>query len=79
MMEERPLEFRPNPARAVLLGPLLKGVSRSFYITLRVLPVSAFIADAVRLIASIFFRQHAGLAQPVLDVDACDASTQDTL
>jgi len=29
----------PNPARAVLLGPLLKGVSRSFYITLRVLPV----------------------------------------
>ncbi|MBB5063652.1 phytoene/squalene synthase family protein [Granulicella mallensis] len=27
-----------NPARAVLLGPLLKGVSRSFYITLRVLP-----------------------------------------
>ncbi len=28
-----------NPARAVLLGPLLKSVSRSFYITLRVLPV----------------------------------------
>ena len=28
-----------NPARAVLLGPLLKGVSRSFYLTLRVLPV----------------------------------------
>jgi farnesyl-diphosphate farnesyltransferase len=27
-----------NPARAVLLGPLLKSVSRSFYITLRVLP-----------------------------------------
>lgn len=38
-MEERPSEFMPNPARAVLLGPLLKGVSRSFYITLRVLPV----------------------------------------
>ncbi|WP_052310651.1 squalene/phytoene synthase family protein [Granulicella mallensis] len=29
----------PDPARAVLLGPLLKSVSRSFYITLRVLPV----------------------------------------
>lgn len=28
-----------NPARTVLLGPLLKGVSRSFYLTLRVLPV----------------------------------------
>jgi farnesyl-diphosphate farnesyltransferase len=28
----------PNSARAVLLGPLLKSVSRSFYITLRVLP-----------------------------------------
>jgi farnesyl-diphosphate farnesyltransferase len=28
----------PNQARAVLLGPLLKSVSRSFYITLRVLP-----------------------------------------
>jgi len=28
-----------NSARAVLLGPLLKGVSRSFYLTLRVLPV----------------------------------------
>lgn len=28
-----------NPSRAVLLGPLLKGVSRSFYLTLRVLPV----------------------------------------
>jgi phytoene/squalene synthetase len=28
----------PNPARALLLGPLLKGVSRSFYLTLRVLP-----------------------------------------
>jgi farnesyl-diphosphate farnesyltransferase len=27
-----------NPDRAVLLGPLLKGVSRSFYLTLRVLP-----------------------------------------
>jgi farnesyl-diphosphate farnesyltransferase len=27
-----------NPARAFLLGPLLKGVSRSFYLTLRVLP-----------------------------------------
>jgi farnesyl-diphosphate farnesyltransferase len=27
-----------NPARAVLLGPLLKSVSRSFYLTLRVLP-----------------------------------------
>jgi len=27
-----------NPSRAVLLGPLLKGVSRSFYLTLRVLP-----------------------------------------
>jgi farnesyl-diphosphate farnesyltransferase len=39
MMQERPSEFMPNPARAVLLGHLLKGVSRSFYITLRVLPV----------------------------------------
>ncbi|OLL28192.1 farnesyl-diphosphate farnesyltransferase [Burkholderia sp. SRS-W-2-2016] len=29
----------PNPTRAFLLGPLLKGVSRSFYLTLRVLPV----------------------------------------
>ncbi|WP_158903819.1 phytoene/squalene synthase family protein [Burkholderia sp. L27(2015)] len=29
----------PNPNRAFLLGPLLKGVSRSFYLTLRVLPV----------------------------------------
>ena len=28
----------PDPARAELLGPLLKSVSRSFYITLRVLP-----------------------------------------
>jgi farnesyl-diphosphate farnesyltransferase len=28
----------PNPARAHLLGPLLKSVSRSFYLTLRVLP-----------------------------------------
>ena len=28
----------PDPARAVLLGPLLKSVSRSFYITMRVLP-----------------------------------------
>lgn len=28
----------PNPNRALLLGPLLKGVSRSFYLTLRVLP-----------------------------------------
>jgi farnesyl-diphosphate farnesyltransferase len=27
-----------NPARALLLGPLLKRVSRSFYLTLRVLP-----------------------------------------
>lgn len=27
-----------NSARAILLGPLLKGVSRSFYLTLRVLP-----------------------------------------
>jgi farnesyl-diphosphate farnesyltransferase len=27
-----------NPTRAFLLGPLLKGVSRSFYLTLRVLP-----------------------------------------
>ncbi|MDN7182634.1 squalene/phytoene synthase family protein [Caballeronia sp. SEWSISQ10-4 2] len=27
-----------NPARAFLLGPLLKGVSRSFYLTLRILP-----------------------------------------
>jgi farnesyl-diphosphate farnesyltransferase len=39
MMEEWPSEFMSNPARAVLLGPLLKSVSRSFYITLRVLPV----------------------------------------
>lgn len=28
----------PNPNRAYLLGPLLKGVSRSFYLTLRILP-----------------------------------------
>ncbi|AXC13269.1 Phytoene synthase [Acidisarcina polymorpha] len=28
----------PSPDRAILLGPLLKGVSRSFYLTLRVLP-----------------------------------------
>lgn len=28
-----------NPTRAFLLGPLLKGVSRSFYLTLRVLPI----------------------------------------
>ncbi|SMG55418.1 phytoene/squalene synthase family protein [Paraburkholderia susongensis] len=28
----------PTPTRAILLGPLLKGVSRSFYLTLRVLP-----------------------------------------
>jgi len=28
----------PNPTRAFLLGPLLKGVSRSFYLTLRILP-----------------------------------------
>src|ERR1700683_4935001 len=27
-----------NPSRALLLGPLLKGVSRSFYLTLSVLP-----------------------------------------
>ncbi|WP_370543827.1 squalene/phytoene synthase family protein, partial [Burkholderia pseudomallei] len=27
-----------NSTRAFLLGPLLKGVSRSFYLTLRVLP-----------------------------------------
>src|SRR5246127_1218371 len=28
----------PNPTRPFLLGPLLKVVSRSFYLTLRVLP-----------------------------------------
>jgi farnesyl-diphosphate farnesyltransferase len=28
----------PNPDRAFLLGPLLKGVSRSFYLTLSILP-----------------------------------------
>ncbi len=28
----------PNPSRALLLGSLLKSVSRSFYLTLRVLP-----------------------------------------
>lgn len=28
----------PSPNRAYLLGPLLKGVSRSFYLTLRILP-----------------------------------------
>ncbi len=28
----------PNPNRVFLLGPLLKGVSRSFYLTLRILP-----------------------------------------
>jgi farnesyl-diphosphate farnesyltransferase len=33
-----PIPFMHNPARAFLLGPLLKGVSRSFYLTLRVLP-----------------------------------------
>ena len=27
-----------NPTRTYLLGPLLKGVSRSFYLTLRILP-----------------------------------------
>ena len=32
------LLFMPNVARADLLGPLLKSVSRSFYLTLRVLP-----------------------------------------
>jgi farnesyl-diphosphate farnesyltransferase len=37
----RPIPTRPpmrNPTRAFLLGPLLKGVSRSFYLTLRILP-----------------------------------------
>ncbi|REG51547.1 farnesyl-diphosphate farnesyltransferase [Paraburkholderia sp. BL6669N2] len=34
-----PIPSMPNPTRAFLLGPLLKGVSRSFYLTLRVLPV----------------------------------------
>jgi farnesyl-diphosphate farnesyltransferase len=34
-MLEEPM---PNPASAVLLGPLLKSVSRSFYLTLRILP-----------------------------------------
>jgi len=38
MMEEEPSESMPDSARAVLLGPLLKSVSRSFYMTLRVLP-----------------------------------------
>ena len=33
-----PIPSMPNPTRAFLLGPLLKGVSRSFYLTLRVLP-----------------------------------------
>lgn len=33
-----PTPSMPNPTRAFLLGPLLKGVSRSFYLTLRVLP-----------------------------------------
>jgi len=32
------IQSMPNPTRAFLLGPLLKGVSRSFYLTLRVLP-----------------------------------------
>lgn len=31
-------EFMSSPTRTVLLGPLLKGVSRSFYLTLRILP-----------------------------------------
>src|ERR1700710_382709 len=35
----RPIPLMRNPTRAFLLGPLLKGVSRSFYLTLRVLPV----------------------------------------
>src|ERR1700710_563287 len=34
----RPIPLMRNPTRAFLLGPLLKGVSRSFYLTLRVLP-----------------------------------------
>src|SRR6201996_6850554 len=38
MVEKWLTEFMSKPARAVLLGPLLKGVSRSFYTTLRVLP-----------------------------------------
>ena len=32
------LSVMQNPSRAFLLGPLLKGVSRSFYLTLNVLP-----------------------------------------
>lgn len=32
------IQSMPNLTRAFLLGPLLKGVSRSFYLTLRVLP-----------------------------------------
>jgi farnesyl-diphosphate farnesyltransferase len=32
------IPLMPNLTRAFLLGPLLKGVSRSFYLTLRVLP-----------------------------------------
>src|SRR5262249_12930852 len=31
-------ESMPNPASTVLLGPVLKSVSRSFYLTLRMLP-----------------------------------------
>src|SRR6201996_7297104 len=38
MVEKWLTEFMSKPARAVLLGPLLKSVSRSFYLTLRVLP-----------------------------------------
>ncbi|MDB5788770.1 MAG: Squalene/phytoene synthase [Caballeronia mineralivorans] len=33
-----PIRSMRNSARAFLLGPLLKGVSRSFYLTLRILP-----------------------------------------
>ncbi|MGF6290414.1 farnesyl-diphosphate farnesyltransferase [Paraburkholderia youngii] len=35
----QPVQLMPNSTRAFLLGPLLKGVSRSFYLTLRVLPI----------------------------------------
>src|ERR1700709_1241766 len=34
----RSIRYMQSPAQAFLLGPLLKGVSRSFYLTLRVLP-----------------------------------------
>jgi farnesyl-diphosphate farnesyltransferase len=38
LAESLPIHVMNNSSRAVLLGPLLKSVSRSFYLTLRILP-----------------------------------------